>query len=184
MANASALPLTLRVAVLADTHLRTTTGLRKLALPEAAWAHLANADVILHAGDILDDGVLAKLGEMAPVHAVLGNNDISLIGRLPSTLQVELGGARIAMVHDGGPARGRPVRLRRRFPAAEVVVFGHSHIPIDEAGLDGQRLFNPGSPTQRRGQPAHTMGLLEVSDGRLTAHRLITLDGPMATPVP
>jgi predicted phosphodiesterase len=71
--------------------------------------------------------------------------------------------------------------MRRRFPGADVVVFGHSHIPVDEPGIDGQRLFNPGSATQRRGQPAHTMGVLEISDGRLTAHRLIVLDGPKAT---
>lgn len=148
-----------RVVVLADTHIRRT-GTRTL--PDAAYAHLEQADVILHAGDILVAEVLDELGGFAPVHAVLGNNDAELFGVLPETRSLTIDGLRIAMVHDSGPAQGRAARMHRRFPDADVVVFGHSHIPWDDSGVDGQLLFNPGSPTERRSQPHRTLGTLDI----------------------
>jgi uncharacterized protein len=165
----------MRVAVLADTHMLTAPRVRGR-LPDKAWDHLHAADAILHAGDLLDAGVLAMLGESAPVYAVLGNNDRSLVGRLPLTRLVELEGVRIGMIHDSGPSTGRARRLRKRFPDAAVVVFGHSHAPVNEVGLDGQLLFNPGSPTQRRTQPAHTLGELRLSDGTVLSRDIIALD--------
>jgi putative phosphoesterase len=155
-----------RVVVLADTHIRRT-GARRL--PDAAYAHLDQADVILHAGDILVGEVLDELGGFAPVHAVLGNNDAELVGVLPETRSLEIEGVRIAMIHDSGPSAGRAGRMRRRFPEADVVVFGHSHIPWDDAGVDGQLLFNPGSPTDRRSQPNHTLGTLDIDGGRVVS---------------
>jgi putative phosphoesterase len=151
------------VVVLADTHIRRT-GTRRL--PDTAYAHLEQADVILHAGDILVAEVLDELGGFAPVHAVLGNNDAELFGVLPETRLLEIDGVRIAMVHDSGPAPGRAGRMHRQFPDADVVVFGHSHIPWDDAGVDGQLLFNPGSPTERRSQPHRTLGTLEIHPER------------------
>ncbi len=152
--------------VLADTHIRRGSRRR---LPDAAYAHLERADVILHAGDIVVGEVLDELRGFAPVHAVLGNNDTELVGLLPETRVDVLGGVRVGMIHHSGPSTGRAGRMRRRFPDADVVVFGHSHIPWNEAGLDGQWLFNPGSPTERRAQPHHTLGTLELVDGRLAA---------------
>ena len=108
-----------------------------------------------------------------PVHAVLGNNDGELAGRLPERLEVDVDGVRIAMVHDSGPRKGRPARLHAMFPSADVVVFGHSHLPVDEEGVGGQRLFNPGSPTERRQAPTKTMGLLVTDGGRLAEHRIV-----------
>jgi putative phosphoesterase len=159
----------LRVAVLADTHL--TPG-RSTALPDPVHRELARADVILHAGDVLTAAVLDELAGYAPVHAVLGNNDHELAGVLPDRLELDLAGVPIAMVHDSGLRAGRPARLRRWFPDAAVVVFGHSHEPVDEVADTGQLLFNPGSPTQRRRQPQCTMGVLELAAGRI-AHRAI-----------
>ena len=150
--------------VLSDTHIRRG-GTRRL--PDAAYAHLESADVILHAGDILVAEVLDELRGFAPVHAVLGNNDAELFGVLPETESLVVEGVRIAMIHDSGPAAGRAGRMRRRFPDADVVVFGHSHIPWDDEGVDGQRLFNPGSPTERRSQPNHTLGTLDLDGGRV-----------------
>jgi putative phosphoesterase len=161
----------LRVVVLADTHLRE--GGRSL--PEAAWRVIRTGDVILHAGDVLDAGPLESLSAVAPTWAVLGNNDHSLVGVLPETRIVELGGVRIGMVHDSGARAGRPARLRRMFPDTDVVVFGHSHVPCNMAGVDGQLLFNPGSPTQRRAQPTRTIGELIISGGRVRAHRIVDL---------
>ena len=80
------------------------------------------------------------------------------------------------MVHDSGARQGRPGRMRRRFPDADLVVFGHSHEPVDEVGDDGQRLFNPGSPTHRRRQPQSSYGVLEVADGHLTHHTIVRFD--------
>src|SRR5690606_23592785 len=110
-----------------------------------------------------------------PVHAVCGNVDSAeLIARLPRTTTVRADDCRIAMIHDAGPSAGRLERMRRRFPDADAVVFGHSHLPLHEAE-DGFQIFNPGSPTERRRAPRHTMGLARVEGGRLT-FELIALD--------
>jgi putative phosphoesterase len=130
---------------------------------------LEKADVILHAGDVVVSDVLDELAGFAPVHAVLGNNDHELVGLLPETLDLTLAGVRIGMVHDSGPSNGRAGRMRRRFPDADVVVFGHSHIPWNQEGFDGQLLFNPGSPTERRAQPHHTLGILDLDAGQVLA---------------
>ena len=108
----------------------------------------------------------------------MGNNDHELVGQLPERLELELGGVRVAMVHDSGARAGRPNRMRRWFPDASLVIFGHSHEPVDEPGTDGQRLFNPGSPTQRRRQPHPTMGILELGGGLILRHEIIRTDLP------
>jgi putative phosphoesterase len=142
-------------------------------LPDAAYAELKRADVILHAGDVLVPELLDELRTFAPVHAVLGNNDVhELVGVLPETQLFTIDGVRVGMVHDSGARVGRPARMRRRFPDADVVVFGHSHQPMCEVGIDGQLLVNPGSPTERRRAPTHTIGVLDLSDGRV-AHATI-----------
>jgi putative phosphoesterase len=169
----------LRVVVVADTHLRgrgpgSPETIRRL--PPAAVAELDRADVILHAGDVLDRTTLAGFEAMAPTYAVLGNNDLELSGILPPTRRLELAGVPIAMIHDSGARAGRAARMHRRFPDAALVIFGHSHSPLDEEGVDGQRLFNPGSPTQRRAAPCHTLAVLELADGRITAHHIVSLD--------
>ena len=143
--------------------------------------HPCTADAILHAGDVCTVEVLSELAAWAPVHAVRGNNDgpdISEWGA-PDQLTINLGGLEVAMIHDSGPAGGRAARLRRRFPLAELVVFGHSHIPLDHLYRDGTgtdlRIFNPGSPTDRRRQPHGTIGLLDIHDGRLTAAQIVAV---------
>lgn len=160
------------VVVLADTHIRPGSTRR---LPLAVYAALEEADLVLHAGDVLTGALLAELDGFAPTLAVLGNNDAELVGQLPEERVFTVDGLRIAMVHDSGPRKGREARLRRRFPTADLVVFGHSHIPIDAVGLDGQRLFNPGSPTERRRQPVHTFGRLRIDGGRLVSHEIVAL---------
>ena len=160
----------MRAVVLADTHVRDTGSTR---LPERAWAELATAEVILHAGDVMEPGFLAQLRAIAPVHAVLGNNDGALARVLPETIEVTLGGVRVAMIHDSGARAGREGRLHRRFPTADVVVFGHSHIPWDAAGLEGQWLFNPGSATQRRSEPHRTLGVLHLDAGHLRTELVV-----------
>jgi putative phosphoesterase len=156
--------------VLSDTHVRRG-GSRRLS--DAAYEHLDRADRILHAGDVLVPELLDELAGFAPVDAVLGNNDHELVGVLPETRLVDLDGVRVGMIHDSGVRGGRAARMRRRFPDAAVVVFGHSHGPVDELGIDGQRLFNPGSPTERRLAPNHTLGLLEIRDGALASHQIV-----------
>jgi putative phosphoesterase len=161
-----------RLAVISDTHL--PRGGR--ALPVACVEQLRAADLILHAGDFMELSVLEELERLGPpVHAVRGNVDSAqLQALLPLTRIVQAGGARIAMVHDAGPADGRLERLRRRFPDADAVVFGHSHLSLHEE-RGGFAIFNPGSPTERRRSPRHTMGIATIEDGTLT-FELITLD--------
>ena len=165
--------------MVADTHLRRDWPNRQL--PSPAVELLAGAEVILHAGDITQPEHLDELRAHAPVHAVLGNNDPELEGVLPETLELELAGVRVGMIHDSGPTRARERRLHRRFPHADVVVFGHSHIPWNAPGIDGQLLFNPGSPTERRRQPHRTVGVLELEDGGVRAARIEIVDEPAQT---
>ena len=159
------------VAIVADTHL--PRGRRRL--PDACLEQLRRADLILHAGDFVSARALAELETLGPpVAAVHGNVDSEDIRqRLPETRVVEAAGARIAMVHDAGPARARLGRMRRRFPDADAVVFGHSHIPLHEEDDEGFQIFNPGSPTDRRRQPRHTMGLARVEDGGLRFEHVV-----------
>ncbi|MEU4409820.1 metallophosphoesterase family protein [Streptosporangium sp. NPDC023963] len=157
----------MNVVVLSDTHAPR----RWKSCPPAVAEHLRGADLILHAGDICVAGVLDELAAYAPVRAVKGNNDGPDVVA-PETLELDLGGLRVAMIHDSGAAQGRFARMRRRFPEADLVVFGHSHIPLDH-GDDGFRIFNPGSPTDRRRQPHGTLGALRVEGGRLVEARIV-----------
>jgi uncharacterized protein len=159
-----------RVVVLADTHAPR----RWRACPPRVAEQLRGADLILHAGDVCTAGVLAELAEYAPVAAVLGNNDgpdVARWGAAP-TAELDLDGLRVAMLHDAGPKTGRLARMRRGFPAADLVVFGHSHIPLDESAY-GLRIFNPGSPTDRRRQPQGTLGVLRIDSGRLVQATIV-----------
>jgi uncharacterized protein len=159
------------VAVIADTHLR-----RAGALPEACVRRLAESDLILHAGDVISEQAFTELAGIGPpVRAVAGNVDEpALAKRLPERLELDLDGVRCGLIHDAGAARGRLPRLRKAFPGCEAVIFGHSHIPLHER--DGRfEIFNPGSPTARRRQPQHTMGMLTARRGSL-AFELIALD--------
>jgi putative phosphoesterase len=161
------------IAVISDTHL--PRGQRRL--PEPCVEQLQRADLILHAGDISTPEVLEDIEAIGPpVKAVHGNVDSpELRARLPEAVEIRTPeGVRIAMVHDAGPSKGRLQRMRMRFPDADAVVFGHSHIPLHEQ-RNGFQIFNPGSPTDRRRQPTHSMGLVRAADGTVT-FELITLD--------
>lgn len=160
----------MKVVALADTHAPR----RWQECPPRVAQYLRGADLILHAGDVCTAAVLDELAGYAPVRAVRGNNDGPEVAAwgAPGTLELGIDGLAVAMVHDAGPAAGRPARLRRLFPAAGLVVFGHSHIPLDHFEA-GQRIFNPGSPTDRRRQPHGTIGLLDIDGGRLLAAAII-----------
>jgi putative phosphoesterase len=152
------------ITVLADTHM--PKGGR--ALPKRCVELLREADATLHAGDFFALETLREIESLSrgPVHAVYGNVDRpDLRELLPETLEVDLEGARVAMIHDAGAAKGRVGRMRRRFPDADAVLFGHSHLPLHEEE-DGFQIFNPGSPTERRRAPRHSMGVLRVESGR------------------
>jgi uncharacterized protein len=155
------------IAVISDTHM--PRGGRRL--PDACVERIAGADLLLHAGDFSTVEVVRELEAIGPpVVGVHGNVDSAEVRRmLPEERVVEAGGARIAMVHDAGPSTGRLERMRRRFgDRADLVVFGHSHLPLHERAPDGFQIFNPGSPTERRRAPSHTMGLIRVADGLAT----------------
>jgi putative phosphoesterase len=161
------------VAVISDTHL--PRGLRRL--PEGCVERVRAADLTLHAGDLVAESVLDEIGALGPLAAVCGNVDAEeLQRRLPSRREVGVGGVRIGMIHDAGPAVGRLERLRAAFPECAAVVFGHSHVPLHETAADGAfQIFNPGSPTDRRRQPRHTMGLAHV-EGETVRFEHVALD--------
>ena len=150
------------IGLISDTHM--PRGSRRL--PDACVERLRGVDLILHAGDLMTQEALAVFeGIGPPLVAVHGNVDSpELRERLPAERILEAGDARLAMVHDAGPARGRLERLRRRFPDVDAVVFGHSHLPLHEQD-GGFQIFNPGSPTERRRAPTRTMGLAHAEAG-------------------
>lgn len=154
----------MKVAVVSDTHL--PRGARRI--PEACLEELRTADAILHAGDFTTLAVVEELEALGPLfHGVHGNmDDAGVRGRLPAQTVVELGGARIGMTHDPGPREGRASRLMRRFPGCDAVVYGHTHVP-EIVSHDGVWILNPGSPTERRRAPAHTMLVVEIDAGHI-----------------
>jgi uncharacterized protein len=153
------------IALISDTHL--PRGERRL--PDACLERIREADLLLHAGDFMTIDVYRELEAIGPpLEAVHGNvDDFELSQLLPEELVVDAGGARIAMLHDAGPSAGRLDRMRERFgERADALVFGHSHLPLHEEEGDFQ-IFNPGSPTERRKAPSHTMGLGKVEHGHV-----------------
>ena len=154
----------MQIAVISDTHM--PRGSRRL--PAACVERLREADLIVHAGDLMHLSVLRELEACGPVVAVYGNaDDAEVRAALPAEASVDAGGVTIAVVHDAGAAKGRLARLRRRFPDADAVVFGHSHIPLHGQDADGFQIFNPGSPTERRRAPRNTMGIATVAGCRV-----------------
>lgn len=151
--------------LLADTHVPR----RARDLPAEVWSAVAAADVVLHAGDWVDVALLDALEARARrVLGCWGNNDgTELRARLPEVARATLGGVRFAVVHETGQRTGREARCDAAYPDADVLVFGHSHIPWDTTTPRGLRLLNPGSPTDRRRQPAGTYVTARVADGAL-----------------
>jgi putative phosphoesterase len=136
-------------------------------------AELAAADLIVHLGDFVELGVLESLGELgSPIAAVHGNVDAGDLRRLlPAERIIEVEGVRLGLIHDAGPAHSRLERMRRRFPDVHAVLFGHTHMPSSVVA-DGLRIFNPGSPTERRRAPSRSMGIGVVRDGRMRLRHL------------
>jgi len=152
------------IAVVSDTHL--PRGTRRL--PARCFELIAEAEAVIHAGDFMRQAVLEEIEALCPtVYAVHGNVDEpALRSVLPESRELLLGGRTVAVIHDAGPARGRLSRLKARFPQADAVVFGHSHLPLHERA-DGFQIFNPGSPTERRRAPQRSMGLLKADGDEL-----------------
>lgn len=165
----------MRIALLGDTHFPR----RRSCLPDACLAECRVADVIIHTGDLAEMGCLAQLKAIGPpVIAINGNADDEAVKAvLPATAEVKLpGGRRLGLVHNGGPETGRLERLRKRFPDCTAVAFGHSHIPLYATAPDGFMIINPGSATDRRRQPHHSMVVLEVEGDGPPAVRFVNLD--------
>lgn len=163
----------MRLVLTSDTHVPA----RARDLPAALWSAIAAADLVVHAGDWVSVELLDRVeARAARLVGVYGNNDgPPLRDRLPEIATVELGGLRLCVVHETGSATGREARCAARFPACDVLVFGHSHIPWDTVTPNGLRLLNPGSPTDRRRQPHATFMTAKVEGGALSAvslHRL------------
>jgi putative phosphoesterase len=154
----------MRLLLIADTHLPQ----RARRLPDEVWEQVDRADVVFHAGDWVDVALLDELESRCRLVGVFGNNDGgALRERLPEVARVELDGVRFAMIHETGAAKGRDTRCDRWFPDADVLVFGHSHIPWDTVSPAGLRILNPGSPTDRRRQPYCTYMTAHLADGTL-----------------
>ena len=168
-----AAPGVVSLLLISDTHVPK----RARDLPELVWAAAERVDVVVHAGDWVNLDLLDRLEERAKrVIGVYGNNDgPDLRARLPEVARAELGGVKIAVVHETGPASGRETRCAADYPDDEVLIFGHSHIPWDTTTPSGLRLLNPGSPTDRRREPQCTFMTAVAADGELREvilHRL------------
>ena len=164
--------MTTRLLLVSDTHIPG----RARRLPDALLQAADAADLVIHAGDWVAASVLDDLEQHAEVLGVFGNNDgADLRARLPEVARREIEGVRFAVVHETGDARRREARMDDAYPDTDVLVFGHSHIPWDTTTPRGLRLLNPGSPTDRRRQPHHTMMSVVVDDGALREVELVIL---------
>jgi uncharacterized protein len=162
-----------RLLLIADTHIPK----RARDLPTQVWDEVAEADVVVHAGDWIAAEFLDELaGRAARLVACWGNNDGPAVrARLPERADVTLAGVRFTVVHETGAASGREARTSRQYPDSQVLVFGHSHIPWDTTTDTGLRLLNPGSPTDRRRQPFCSYMTARIDDSALAdvvLHRL------------
>lgn len=164
------------IAVISDTHMPS----RGRELPEPCRDLIVDADLLIHAGDVSDGAALSLMETLGPpLVAVHGNVDDAEVRRhLPPERAVEVGGVVLAVTHDAGAADGRLERLRRRFPRCDAVIFGHSHIPMHRVADDGFAIINPGSPTDRRRQPRHTMALILIEEGRIMEVAFHAVDDP------
>lgn len=155
----------MRLLLLADTHVPR----RARDLPAQVWAEVDRADLVVHAGDWVGVALLDALSARAKnLLACSGNNDgADLRARLPEVARAEVGGVRLAVVHETGGSTGRERRAELAHPDVDVLVFGHSHIPWDTVTPGGMRLLNPGSPTDRRRQPVYTYLTAVVAGGAL-----------------
>jgi putative phosphoesterase len=162
-----------RLLIIADTHVPK----RARELPDQVWAAVAEADLVVHAGDWVAESLLDALRARAVrLLGCWGNNDgPGLRARLPEIGYADLDGLRLGVVHETGSASGREARCAVRFPDLDVLVFGHSHIPWDTTTDSGLRLLNPGSPTDRRRQPNPTYLTARVHAGRLVDVDLVTV---------
>lgn len=163
----------MRLLIIADTHVPK----RARDLPGVVWDRVAEADVVIHAGDWVGLAFLEELQTRSKrLLGCYGNNDgPELRARVPEVVTADLAGVSVVITHETGGSKGREQRLDRRFPGVDLLIFGHSHIPWDSVTPAGLRLLNPGSPTDRRSQPAATYLTLELSDGKIgpaTLHRL------------
>jgi len=167
----------MRLLIMSDTHVPA----RAKDLPPLLWDEVAAADVVIHAGDWVTARLVDELAERsARLVGVYGNNDGPEVReRLPEVARVTLDGLRIAVVHETGGKAGREIRADQDYPDTDLLIFGHSHIPWDTTSPAGLRLLNPGSPTDRRRQPACTYLTAEIADGQLTDVRLHELPPPV-----
>jgi uncharacterized protein len=153
------------VGVISDTHVPHFKR-----LPEAVWGQFAHVELIIHAGDLSVLSVLDELATIAPVTAVQGNvEQEEVILKLPIKRQIAVGWCKIGVVHILGDSAHYARNGRQEFPAAHVIVFGHSHTPYNQKH-SGQLLFNPGSANDRRRQPTCTIGMLSIDDEKKTVH--------------
>jgi putative phosphoesterase len=148
-----------RIGVISDTHIPHFKQ-----LPVLIWELFTGVELIIHAGDLSVLRVIAEMETIAPVVAVQGNiEEDEVVRKLPIKREIVVGHCRIGIVHILGDAHNRERIARQEFPNVQCVVFGHSHIPLNEEH-DGLLLFNPGSATDRRRQPRCSVGLLYVDD--------------------
>jgi putative phosphoesterase len=164
--------MTTRLLLISDTHIPG----RARRLPDAVLREADAADLIVHAGDWVTASVLDDLRQHGDVLGVYGNNDgEDLRAVLPEVARREVEGVRIAVVHETGQKQRREERMDVAYPDADLLIFGHSHIPWDTTTPRGMRLLNPGSPTDRRRQPDHTFMTLELADGGIRSVRLLSI---------
>jgi putative phosphoesterase len=181
----------IKLGVIADTHVPDKAkALHPRVLP---ILRQSGVSAILHAGDISSNGVLAALGEIAPVYAVLGNRDWVFIRRLPLHRTLSFDGVTLGLTHSHGGLRNYIIgkfqyiaegynlehfkpRLLETFPAADVIVFGHTHRPLIR-WVNGKLFFNPGSTclTDKRNIPS-SLGMLYIRPGGQTTGEIVPLE--------
>lgn len=146
----------MQVGLISDTH-----GLLRAGVLE----QFRDVDLILHAGDVGTPGILAELAELAPVHAVYGNTDgFELRAAAPAQKQLQLAGWRVLVTHGHELGSPTPVALRDAYPDTDIIMYGHTHLPLAEE-LEGVLVVNPGAAGPARFDLRPSIAILTLAPG-------------------
>ncbi len=171
------LPLPCTIGVISDTHIFADPGSRRFPDETLDLFRRFEVDLIVHGGDIVIQSVLDRLATVAPTLAVYGNNEpLELWKTLPERIVLSIGAFRIGIVHGHGGPSARATAKTAFDEPIDLVVYGHSHVPMIEE-VDGVVYLNPGSPTDRRWAPHFGIGILTI-DERGIRPELILFDAP------
>jgi uncharacterized protein len=155
--------MTMRIVVLSDTHIPKAAQ----DMPQEVYQDIGKADMVLHAGDIVEKEFLEKLMRLNETKAVYGNMDTFAVRAMLNQKEVvKAGKFKIGLIHGYGVQSDLMETVKAEFGKVDAIVFGHSHKPVNTV-KDGILFFNPGSPTDKVFAEYNSYGILDIDDKKI-----------------